>query len=80
MSKDSFPKYYADVCENKDVEYSDYENFEVQFSEQDSYELIRKIGRGKYSDVYEGINSENDNFIVVKILKPVKKTKIRREI
>lgn len=80
MSKESFPKYYADVCEQKDTDYSDYENFEVQFSEQDNYELIRKIGRGKYSDVYEGINSENDNFIVVKILKPVKKTKIRREI
>lgn len=42
--------------------------------------LLNKIGRGKYSDVYEGINSENDNYIVIKILKPVKKTKIRREI
>lgn len=72
MSKDSFPKYYADVWEEQDVEYSDYENYEVQFSEQDSYELIRKIGRGKYSDVYEGINAENDNYIVIKILKPVK--------
>ena len=80
MSKDSFPRYYADICDNEDVEYSDYENFEVEFNEQDSYELIRKIGRGKYSDVYEGINSENDNFIVVKVLKPVKKMKIRREI
>lgn len=74
------PKYYADVCAKQSVEYSDYENFEVQFNDQDSYELIRKIGRGKYSDVYEGINSENDNFIVIKVLKPVKKTKIRREI
>ncbi len=26
------------------------------------------------------MNSENDNYIVIKILKPVKKTKIRREI
>ncbi|CAI2375567.1 unnamed protein product [Moneuplotes crassus] len=49
-------------------------------SDQDNYELIKKIGRGKYSDVYEGINSDNDNFVAIKILKPVKKMKIRREI
>ena len=80
MIKDSYPKYYADVCDIMEPEYSDYENYEVPFSDQGSYELIRKIGRGKYSDVYEGINSENDNYIVIKVLKPVKKSKIRREI
>lgn len=42
--------------------------------------MIKKLGRGKYSEVYEGINSENDNRIVIKVLKPVKKAKIRREI
>lgn len=47
---------------------------------QDKYEIIKKLGRGKYSEVYEGINTENDNRIVIKILKPVKKAKIRREI
>ena len=47
---------------------------------QDNYEIIKKIGRGKYSEVYEGINIENDERVVIKILKPVKKTKIRREI
>ena len=24
---------------------------------QDNYEIIKKIGRGKYSEVYEGINT-----------------------
>ena len=42
--------------------------------------LLNKIGRGKYSEVYEGINIENNNRIVVKILKPVKEEKINREI
>ena len=27
----NLPKYYANVCQEKDVEYSDYENFEVKF-------------------------------------------------
>jgi len=25
------PKFYANVCQEKDAEYSDYENFEVKF-------------------------------------------------
>jgi casein kinase II subunit alpha len=68
------------VCEEQPAEYSDYENFEVKFGSQENYEIIKKIGRGKYSEVYEGINNTNNERIVIKILKPVKKTKIRREI
>ncbi len=30
--------------------------------------------------MYEGINTDNDNRVVIKVLKPVKKAKIRREI
>ena len=47
---------------------------------QEDYEIIRKLGRGKYSEVYEGINVNNDEKVVIKILKPVKKKKIKREI
>jgi casein kinase II subunit alpha len=78
--KISEPKYYANVCKDKPDEYSNYEEFEVQFGSQDKYEVIKKLGRGKYSEVYEGINTDNDNRIVIKVLKPVKKAKIRREI
>lgn len=39
---------------------------------QDQYEIIKKIGRGKYSEVYEGINTQNNERIVIKILKPGK--------
>ena len=27
---------------------------------QDNYEIIKKIGRGKYSEVYEGINTQTN--------------------
>ena len=40
------------------------------YSSQDNYEIIKKIGRGKYSEVYEGINTANNERIVIKILKP----------
>ena len=42
--------------------------------------MVRKIGRGKYSEVFAGINVINNTKCVVKILKPVKKKKIKREI
>lgn len=72
---------YWDVNTKKSREYWDYENYEVtEWGQQDDYEIIKKIGRGKYSEVFEGIDSQNDKKIVVKILKPVKKMKINREI
>ena len=48
--------------------------------EQDNYEIVRKIGRGKYSEVFEAMNVLNNERCVIKILKPVKKKKIKREI
>ncbi|GCC21123.1 hypothetical protein chiPu_0019590 [Chiloscyllium punctatum] len=53
---------------------------ELTVSNQDDYQLVRKLGRGKYSEVFEAINITNNEKVVVKILKPVKKKKIKREI
>lgn len=47
---------------------------------------MRKIGRGKYSEVFKGVVvggtecQEEETYCVIKILKPVKKKKIQREI
>lgn len=48
------------------------------YRDQDNYEVIRKIGRGKYSEVFEGYNVASNAKCVIKILKPVKKKKIKR--
>jgi serine/threonine protein kinase len=47
---------------------------------QDVYEISKKIGRGKYSEVFSGVNALNQQQCVIKVLKPVKKKKIKREI
>ena len=39
--------------------------------EQDDYQLVRKLGRGKYSEVFEAINVVTNEKCVVKILKVV---------
>ncbi len=41
---------------------------------------MHKLGRGKYSEVFEGVNLKNNQKCVVKILKPVRTEKIHREI
>jgi len=43
-------------------------------------EVVRKVGRGKYSEVFEGVQVCTGTKVIIKILKPVKKKKIKREI
>ena len=73
-------RVYTDVNVNRPREYWDYESLTVNWGEQDDYEVVRKVGRGKYSEVFEGVHSGNNEKCVIKILKPVKKKKIKREI
>uniref|UniRef100_A0A669CR25 non-specific serine/threonine protein kinase n=1 Tax=Oreochromis niloticus TaxID=8128 RepID=A0A669CR25_ORENI len=73
-------RVYADVNTLKTREYWDYEAHVPNWNNQEDYQLVRKLGRGKYSEVFEAINITNNEKVVVKILKPVKKKKIKREI
>ena len=71
---------YTDVILDKPQEYWDYEKFNVAWGKPDPYQLVRKIGRGKYSEVFEAVDVVSNVKCVVKILKPVKKKKITREV
>ena len=73
-------RVYADVNVHRPRDYWDYEALTVNWGDQEDYEVVRKIGRGKYSEVFEGHNVGNNTKCVIKILKPVKKKKIKREI
>ena len=78
------PRLYANAVEDiRKVEgdtYADYANSEVVFNWQDDYEFIEKIGRGRYSEVFKAQNLLTNETVVVKMLKPVKKEKVRREL
>ncbi|KAJ2239915.1 Casein kinase II subunit alpha, partial [Coemansia sp. RSA 455] len=73
-------RVYADANANMPNSYWDYDNLQVEWGSQENYEIIRKIGRGKYSEVFEGIDVSSNTSCVIKVLKPVKKKKIKREI
>lgn len=76
----SYARVYADVNTHKPREYWDYDNYEINWGNQDDYALVNRLGRGKYSEVFEGINVTSTEKCVIKVLKPVKKKKIQREI
>ncbi|KAJ3125527.1 Casein kinase II subunit alpha [Nowakowskiella sp. JEL0407] len=76
----SIARVYANVCDEKPQDYWDYENSAIQWGGQENYEIVKKVGRGKYSEVFEGINIASSTKCVIKVLKPVKKKKIKREI
>ncbi|KAI9187967.1 Casein kinase II subunit alpha [Blastocladiella emersonii ATCC 22665] len=80
MRQTSIAREYADVNPTMPQSYWDYDNLVVEWGLPDKYEIVRKVGRGKYSEVFEGINIKNGEKCVIKVLKPVKKKKIKREI
>lgn len=46
----------------------------------ENYEVVRKLGRGKYAEVFEGIDVRTLKKVVIKVLKPIRKKKIKREV
>ncbi|VEU21357.1 DEKNAAC102664 [Brettanomyces naardenensis] len=76
----SISRVYADVNEHKPQSYWDYENVSIFWGPQYNYEITRKVGRGKYSEVFEGYQMSTGTKIIIKALKPIKKKKIKREI
>ncbi|CAI5942356.1 unnamed protein product [Closterium sp. NIES-65] len=73
-------RVYSHVNEERPREYWDYEAIHVPWGEQADYELVRKVGRGKYSEVFEARTVRGGQRCIVKVLKPVRRKKIKREI
>ncbi|EKM83458.1 hypothetical protein AGABI1DRAFT_110117 [Agaricus bisporus var. burnettii JB137-S8] len=76
----SVARVYPDVNAKLGPTWHEYDNLQVQWGSQDHYEIVRKVGRGKYSEVFEGVNVISEEKCIIKVLKPVKKKKIKREI
>ncbi|KAG6845876.1 hypothetical protein H0H87_000682 [Tephrocybe sp. NHM501043] len=55
-------------------------NFCIDWSPPERYEIVRRVGGGKYSEVFEGVDMANHDQCIIKVLKPVAAKKIKREI
>ena len=74
-------RVFKDACEKRPQEYWDYEQgVTIKWGTISDYEIITKIGRGKYSEVFSGECVNNETPCVIKVLKPVKMKKIYREL
>ncbi|EJW02593.1 CMGC/CK2 protein kinase [Edhazardia aedis USNM 41457] len=74
-------RVYSDVLAKADREVYDYKLVKVPESSTMNYKIYKFIGRGRFSLVFEGnYRGENTQKVVVKVLKPVPKQKIMREI
>jgi casein kinase II subunit alpha len=71
---------YINACMRFPSEYYDYERFRIDWGSPDPYLLSRKIGRGKYSEVFTATNRVLNLPCVVKMLKPVKEKRLAREV
>jgi casein kinase II subunit alpha len=71
---------YRTVCLARPPDYSYYGQLNISWGDMDAYECHHKLGRGKYSEVYQGCNATNNQKCIIKVLKPVKIEKIFREI
>eukprot|EP00929_Paragymnodinium_shiwhaense_P043559 TRINITY_DN22396_c0_g1_i1.p1 TRINITY_DN22396_c0_g1~~TRINITY_DN22396_c0_g1_i1.p1 ORF type:complete len:386 (+),score=85.82 TRINITY_DN22396_c0_g1_i1:142-1158(+) len=78
--RQNLPKAYSDANQQKPKDYWDYERLKIKWGNLDDYEVAKKIGRGKYSEVFLGVHSPSSKKVVIKVLKPVKKKKIKREV
>lgn len=76
----SISKVYAQVLNEKPLAFFDYDNFTPETDIIDDYAITQKLGRGKYSEVFEAIYEPTRDTVVLKVLKPVKRKKIKREI
>jgi len=62
------------------AEYWDYENFTIEWGNQDDYEVVREVGHGNFAEVFEGVKLSTGEKCVTKMLKPINMKRIKKEI
>jgi len=73
-------RVYASVNLKNPPEYWDDTLPDVKWGTLESFTVVRQLGKGKYGEVFEGIDLRSGAQCVVKIMKPVKEHRLRREM
>lgn len=79
MASKSIARVYTNANSTQPRDYWDFELVEFPYGSQDNYQIISKVGRGKYSEVFLGVDVRSEKYCIIKVLKPVKRKKIKRE-
>lgn len=62
-----FEKQYQDACARLGPAWFEYDDLQLNWGRQDFYEVTRKVGRGKYSEVFEGVDIRSNSLVVLKV-------------
>eukprot|EP01017_Pseudomicrothorax_dubius_P039273 TRINITY_DN599_c0_g1_i2.p2 TRINITY_DN599_c0_g1~~TRINITY_DN599_c0_g1_i2.p2 ORF type:complete len:336 (-),score=79.04 TRINITY_DN599_c0_g1_i2:295-1302(-) len=73
-------RVYADANARRGPEHYSYDEVQLDYGNAADYAALAKIGRGKYSEVFEGIHLPTRRQCVIKVLKPVRPKKVNREV
>jgi len=73
-------RVYAHVNEQMPRSYWDWESTTLEFGDNSKYTVGGPIGKGKYSNVYKCMSPDYDYPLVMKVFKPERTKRIRREI
>ncbi|CAM9684630.1 unnamed protein product [Scytosiphon promiscuus] len=79
----SVSRVYHSACLERGQSYWDYENFRLsslRWEDVDRYEVYGRLGFGRFSEVMEGVVVDSGRKVVLKVLKPARTYKIKREI
>ena len=72
QSREEIISHNKNYCKKQPKTYYEYEQEEPTFSGCEFYEIMVPLGRGKYSEVFEGMDNRTNGKVVVKFLKPVR--------
>ncbi|KAI8465873.1 MAG: kinase-like domain-containing protein [Monoraphidium minutum] len=70
---------YADVAAMQPRDYWN-DACPIEWGAMEKYEVLQQLGKGKYGEVFEGIDVDAAARCVVKIMRPVKEQRLKREI
>jgi len=79
MVIETVARVHADKAIREGSEYYNYMEYKIQYGDINKYKICEYIGKGKYSQVFRGIDRTNNKACVIKVLKPIRKKNINRE-
>lgn len=60
IQDETFQGPFKFVCSERPASYSYYDRLTMDWCQLDNYYVYHKLGRGKYSEVFEGANLSNN--------------------
>ncbi|KNC46452.1 casein kinase II [Thecamonas trahens ATCC 50062] len=78
----SLARVYRDAISKQPDDFTAYNDMQIEWGDPEKYAVVRKIGQGKYSEVFLGkdVSTDPEGDVVLKVLKPVKFQRIKKEI